>query len=156
MIEIDIPGWKQLRLEFLVLDLNGTLALDGKLLAGVGERLGMLAGQLQVSIVTADTFGRAREELKGLDCKLTILPSTGQDVAKRDAVRRLGPERTAAIGNGRNDRLMLEEAALGMAVVLCEGAAAETLRLADVVCGDINDALDLLLHPLRLTATLRT
>lgn len=156
MIEIDIPGWKRLCLESLVLDFNGTLAVDGKLLPGVWQRLGALADKVHVSVLTADTFGRAREKLDGLNCELTILPASGQDAAKRDAVRRLGPERTAAIGNGRNDRLMLKEAALGIAVILSEGAAVETLLAADAVLTDINDALDLLVHPLRLMATLRS
>ena len=156
MIEIDIPGWKKLRLEFLVLDLNGTLAVDGQLLPGVPERLGKLAGKLNIHVLTADTFGRAGETLADLPCELTILPAGQQDRAKRDHVRRLGEGRTAAVGNGRNDRLMLEEAVLGMAVIQGEGAAAEILPAADVVLTDINAALDLLLHPLRLTAALRS
>jgi soluble P-type ATPase len=60
------------------------------------------------------------------------------------------------VGNGRNDRLMLEAAALGLAVILGEGASSATLAAADAVCLSIADALDLLIHPLRLTATLRS
>ena len=59
------------------------------------------------------------------------------------------------MGNGRNDQLMLEEAALGIAVILEEGAAAVTLSAADVVCTNIVSALELLDNPLRLIATLR-
>lgn len=36
-----------------------------------------------------------------------------------------------------------------------EGAAAQTLMAADIVVRDINDALDLLLNPKRIVATLR-
>jgi soluble P-type ATPase len=61
----------------------------------------------------------------------------------------------AAIGNGRNDQLMLAAAALGIAVVQEEGAAIESLSAADVVLPDIRSALDLLLFPKRLIATLR-
>ena len=39
MIAHKIPGFGALRLEHLVLDYNGTLALDGRLLRGVGPRL---------------------------------------------------------------------------------------------------------------------
>ena len=35
----DIPGSPPLRIRHLVLDLNGTLALDGRLLPGVAEAL---------------------------------------------------------------------------------------------------------------------
>ena len=42
MLEIEIPGFKRLFLANLVLDYNGTMACDGKLIAGVGERLKLL------------------------------------------------------------------------------------------------------------------
>jgi soluble P-type ATPase len=107
-------------------------------------------------VVTADTFDNARSQLEGLPCQLTVLPIGNQDQAKLAFVKRLGSGHTACIGNGRNDRLMLQEAALGIAVVLAEGAAAETLVAADVVCTSIVAALELLQNPLRLTATLRS
>jgi len=37
---------------------------------------------------------------------------------------------TVAIGNGRNDRLMLAAAALGFAFILKEGASSDALRSA--------------------------
>jgi soluble P-type ATPase len=155
MLEISIPGFGPLRLECLVLDYNGTLACDGELLPGVRESLESLAGTLELHVLTADTFGKAAARLDGLPCKLVVLPEGDQDVGKREYVRRLGAKRTAAIGNGRNDRLMLGEAALGIAVIGEEGAAGATLATADVVAPGILSALDLLTNPLRLTATLR-
>ncbi len=156
MIEISVPGYKDLRLEHLVLDYNGTLACDGQLIPGVSRCLEGLAQDLEIHVVTADTFGKAQSQLEGLPCKLVVLPRDGQDVGKRVYVRQLGPERTACIGNGRNDRLMLKEAALGIAVVEEEGAAAETLMAADAVCPSILSAFALLTNPLRLVATLRS
>jgi soluble P-type ATPase len=155
MIEITVPGYKTLRIEHLVMDYNGTLACDGKLLPAVRGALEQLAGTLQLHVVTADTFGKAQSELQPLPCELSILPPEGQDAAKLDYVRKLGPDRTASIGNGRNDRLMLKESALGIAVLEQEGSAADTLQSADVVCPCIASALDLLKNPKRLTATLR-
>ena len=156
MIEVNIPGWKALRLQYLVLDFNGTLAVDGDLIAGVSERLNHLSSMLSVHVVTADTFGKAAAQLEGVSCRLSVLPADGQDTAKLAYVNELGAEGTACIGNGRNDRLMLAGAALGIAVVLQEGASSQSLAAADIVCRDIHSALDLLTHPLRLTATLRT
>ena len=155
MIEIDIPGFGELRLEHLVLDYNGTLAVDGRILFGVQERLERLASQLTIHVITADTFGKAADYLAGIPCQLAILPLGRQDEAKRDFVRELGVEKCVCVGNGRNDRLMLQEAALGIAVLQEEGAAAVTLIAADVVAPDIQSALELLMQPLRLTATLR-
>jgi soluble P-type ATPase len=51
---------------------------------------------------------------------------------------------------------MLAAATVGVAVMQAEGAAAETLAAADIVVATIGDALDLLLRPARLIATLRS
>jgi len=156
MVEIKIPGYKTLQLKHLVLDHNGTLAVDGILLSGVKNRLMALSADLEIHVLTADTFGKARSQLEGVPCKLSILPIDNQDTGKLAYVKKLGAEHTVCIGNGRNDRLMLKEAALGITVILEEGSAVETLTSADVVCKDILSALELLSNPLRLTATLRS
>jgi soluble P-type ATPase len=155
MISVDIPGGSSLHLEHLVLDFNGTLACDGVLLVGVRERLERLSASVRIHVVTADTFNRARAELAGVACQLCVLQPQEQARAKLEYVRRLGVERTAGVGNGRNDALMMEAVALGIAVVQAEGAAPQTLCAADVVVREIGEALDLLTHPQRLAATLR-
>lgn len=155
MIEVEIPGWKSLRLEHLVLDFNGTLAREGVLLQGVREGLTALSSKVVVHVVTADTFGRAGAELEGVPCTLTVLPPGDQARAKLQYTENLGAGGVAAVGNGRNDRLMLERAALGIALIEAEGASSEAVRAADAVCRDVRDALDLLQNPLRLVATLR-
>ena len=156
MIEISVPGFGNLCLSHLVLDYNGTLACDGRLVDGVKEELTRLSGLLDIYVVTADTFGKAKTGLAGIPCELTILPEKAQDKGKLDFINQLGASRTASIGNGRNDRLMLEKSALGIAVLLEEGASSAALASADVVCKDIVTALKLLSHPLRLIATLRS
>ena len=157
MLTINIPGYDELKLNHLVLDFNGTLATDGKLIDGVAERLQTLSGNLQIHLVTADTFGSVKMEVEGIDCKLAILSSNqSQDIAKLEYIEQLDSTATVAIGNGRNDHLMLKSAALGIAVIQTEGAAVETVTAADIVTGDILAALDLLNHPNRLIATLRS
>jgi soluble P-type ATPase len=156
MLIIDIPDYGRLELSHLVLDFNGTLAYDGVLLSGVAAGLTELAGQLEIHVLTADTFGSARTALAALPVSIDILPAPDQAAAKRRFIAELGAARTVAIGNGRNDRLMLEAAALGIAVVLEEGAASVTVQAADVVCTSIEHALGLLTHPQRLVATLRS
>ncbi len=156
MIEIAIPGYKELKLKYLVMDYNGTLACDGKLIDGVSAYLKKLAARLELHVVTADTFGQVRGEIADLPCKLKILPPEEQSEAKRDYVHALGFNRSVCIGNGRNDRLMLERAALSFAVIQEEGAAGETVRAASIVVPDIIRAFEILLEPLRLKATLRS
>ena len=155
MPTFEIPGMGELKLNHLVLDYNGTLAVDGVVLPGVAEELRILAETLSIHVLTADTFGKAGRGLADLPCDLAVLPPGGQDLAKRDFVIGLGAPQCACVGNGRNDRLMLAEAGLGIAVVLGEGAAGVTLAAADVVCTSITSALALLHNPLRLAATLR-
>ena len=155
MLTLSIPGFQVLELEHLVCDYNGTLARDGRLIEGVKDRLDRLAASLSLHVVTADTFGLARAALAGMDLRLTVLPPSGQDLAKAEYVKSIGAMRAVAIGNGRNDRDMLAMAALSIAVVGPEGAAPDTLTAADVVAPDILGALDLLVNPQRLVATLR-
>ncbi len=156
MITVDIPGYRPIELAHLVMDYNGTLAVDGEIEPGVTQALATLSPQMSIHVVTADTFGLAADRLAGCPVQLSVLSPGDQDVAKRNYVDALGAENTVAIGNGRNDRLMLQRAGLGIAVILDEGAAFETLAAADVVCRGILPALDLLTRPLRLKATLRS
>jgi soluble P-type ATPase len=157
MIAIHVPGEERtLDIRHLVLDFNGTLALDGKIKPGVAGLLRELSGQVQVHIVTAGTFGGVEEEVAGIPCVLKVLTGSDQAGQKAGYVEELGREQTACVGNGRNDRAMLERSVLGILVIQEEGAAAESILAADVISTDILSALQLLLHPLRLTATLRT
>ena len=156
MIEIAIPGFGRLSFTDLVCDYNGTLALDGRMRDSVRTRLPRLGERLRLHVVTGDTFGTARAELKHLDCDLVVLPEEDQAAGKERFVLGLGADRCIAIGNGRNDRLMLATSALGIGVCGGEGIAAEAAAACDIVAPDIEAALDLLLEPKRLVASLRS
>jgi len=156
MIEIPIPGYETLQIEHLVFDLNGTIAVDGLIIPSVPELLTNLSNRAYIHVITADTFGKAKVQLRDIPCRLAILKNEKQDEEKLEYVRSLGFHRTVCFGNGRNDRLMLRHAVLGIGVILDEGAAMETLHAADVICPGIIPAIELLSKPLRLTATLRT
>ncbi len=155
MIAINIPGGQQLRLEHLVLDLNGTIALDGRLLPEARERMARLAESLQVHVLTADTHGTARAQCAGTGAQVRTFPRGAAESEKLAIVRNLGAESCCCIGNGRNDRAMCQAAALSVAVVGREGVCAALLPCVDVGVTSITDALDLLLEPQRLVATLR-
>jgi P-type E1-E2 ATPase len=156
MLEVDVPGWQRLRLDELVLDVNGTLTCDGVLLPGVRERVAAMRSILEVRLLSADTFGR----LESIAAELGVAAQRlahGEPEAPQKArfVRDLGAERVVAIGNGANDVAMLSEAALGIAVLGPEGLAVPALLAADVLVASIDDALELLLNPKRLIATWR-
>jgi P-type E1-E2 ATPase len=152
MIRADVPEIGELRLEHLVIDLNGTLADRGALIVGVEERLLAVRELIEVRVLSADTFGTLQELARRLRLDSAAVSS---GVEKLRVVESLGAERCAAIGNGRNDVAMLRAVRLGIAVLGPEGASAEALRAADLVCPSILAALDLLLDPRALAATLR-
>lgn len=156
MIDVDIPGYGLLRLKHLVMDYNGTMAIDGKLIEGVAELLLSLHNDLEIHVVTADTFGIAREQLSGQPVKLSLLSTDNQAIQKFNYIETIGAEFTVAIGNGRNDRYMVKSAKLGIALAQNEGLAIETLTNADILMPDINSALRLLKNHKRLIATLRS
>jgi P-type E1-E2 ATPase len=151
-LRVDIPGRGSLELEHLVLDLNGTLTDRGRLISGVESRLQDLAAAIELHLLSADTFGTLHETGATLGIEARTVASGDQKLA---VVRELGPGRCIVVGNGVNDALALEAAALGIAVVGAEGASGAAIRAADIVCRSIVEALDLLLDPRVLAATLR-
>ena len=148
----EIPGAPLLVLDFLLLDVNGTLTDRGELIDGVAERLQLLAADLPITLLSSDTRGTldGLGQFLGLEA---VRVARGEE--KRAIVAERGAQRCAAIGNGANDAPMLAAAALGIAVVGPEGAGSAAVRAADVVCASILAALDLLLDPRVLASTLR-
>jgi P-type E1-E2 ATPase len=155
MLTIDIPGHGLLELKHLVLDVNGTIAHDGRLLDGVADAVRRLASELDVIVVTADTHGTAAGLQQELGVDLRVIPRGTEAEAKLDLVDELGADGVVAIGNGANDALMLKDAAVGIAVIGGEGACGATVGAADIVVTEIGTALGLLVDPKRLIATLR-
>lgn len=155
MFTLDIPGFGPVRLEHLVSDFTGTLSVDGKILPGVKERFNRIAEFLSIHILTADTFGKARAAMRGVKCEIHILEGKRHDIQKKEYVKMLGMEKVIALGNGKNDRSMLRAARVGIAVCLKEGCATEAITSADILVMSPVDALDLLLNPKRVKATLR-
>ena len=155
MIRVEIPGLGLLEFEYFVTDFSGTLSEDGLLLPGAKEKLNELSGKLKIHVLTSDTFGRAREELKGVNCAIHVLEGEGHVSQKKDYVMNLGAGRVVALGNGNNDVLMLKTARLGIAVCLREGCSREAVEASMILVTSPIDAINLLLRPKRLIATLR-
>jgi P-type E1-E2 ATPase len=155
MVELNIPGRGMIQLEYLVSDVNGTLAIDGKLLDGVARTLLRLTDRVEIHLLTADTHGRQDLIDQQLGVKANRIPPGGEAEAKAQFVRQLGSERVIALGQGRNDAEMLKEAAIGICIASPEGLAVDALLASDLVVPDIHAALALLEKPMRLVASLR-
>jgi soluble P-type ATPase len=168
-LEIVIPGFKtdrfpdgKIMLKHLVMDVNGTLALDGELVNGVLECLRSLEASFEIQLLTADTNKRqpqidAQLQLRkpGKIHKDHARPDEPEHDWKAREVRDLGADSVVAIGNGRNDVGMLQVAALGIAVLNIEGLAREAQGAADLTAADPVSALELLFHKNRVIASLR-
>jgi P-type E1-E2 ATPase len=155
MLEIVIPGFGLIQLSHLVSDFTGTLSVDGQLLPGIEDGLNQLSEKMTIHILTADTFGRAREALARVPCQIHILTGPDHDVQKEEYIKQIDPKKVVALGNGNNDRRMLKTARVGIAVTEEEGCAVAALLAADIHVRSALSALTLLLNPLRLKATLR-
>lgn len=151
-IRIDIPQRGVVELQHAVFDVNGTLAVDGIPIQGTGEKLKKLSEHITIHLITCGTHGN----LAGMQDTLGFpIHEIHRGDEKMRYLQDLGPASVIAFGNGVNDASMLRLAAIGVVVVTPEGIATRTLQGADVVAAGPLQAIDLLLKPNRLIATLR-
>lgn len=155
MVEIKITGWPVLQIHHLVFDVNGTLAFDGNLLEGLAQRIHNLQLFYQIHLITADSNNKQDQIDQILKLKAHRLISGNEAQQKQEYVHSLGVDTVIAVGQGANDALMLQDAALGICVLSKEGTCAEALMHADILVPDIHTAFDLIENPKRIIATLR-
>jgi soluble P-type ATPase len=156
MIKIDIPGSKEINIENLVLDYNGTIAYDGKVLPGVVEILQRIKSKVTLYVLTADTYGTVKKEFENTGIEVHILENDKGTLEKYEFVKHLGLDKTMSIGNGNNDALMLKESVLSIGIMGKEGCSPKVLMNADIIVTDILDALALVEDPIKIKATLRS
>lgn len=150
-----MPGRGTIKLSHLVCDVNGTLALDGKLVEGVTHAIRTLRDRLEIHLLTANTHGTQSQIDFQLNLTAHVLQPGNEAEQKAAYVHSLGADQVVAVGQGANDSLMLRAAAIGICVLSREGVSTDSLLAADLVAPDILSALELLEKPLRLIATLR-
>ncbi len=155
MIELNVPGRGALKLKHLVMDVNGTLAVDGELIDGLIRHISTLSDRLEIHLLTADTHGKQVTIDQQLNLTAVRVAPGNESAQKAEYVRKLGTESVVAIGQGANDADMLKTAALGLCVLSPEGTSVNTLLSADIVVPDIFIAFNLLDNPLRIVASLR-
>jgi soluble P-type ATPase len=109
MLHVHIPDAEDLRLEHLVMDVNGTLSDRGALIDGVAEPLRRLAADLALLVLSADMFGTAEALAAGLRAELGRV-HTGAD-KRAHYIEYRGARRCVAVGNGANDVAMFRAAA---------------------------------------------
>ena len=153
MIQVTIPGREPLQIEHLILDVDGTIALEGTLLPGVVERLHTLQDYVEVHLLTTDHYGTQASIDTQLGLTATVIQHGGTE--KGGYALQLGADNVAALGNGLNDIPLFNTVALRIAVLGPEGLAPGLISASDVLVRDVNEGLDLLLSPDRVVATLQ-
>jgi len=152
-MKITIPGTGELEINTVVLDLNGTLSVGGRIIDGIKDRLDKLKERgLRLILFSGDTRGDAADLAAQLGIEFI---QAGNAQAKFEEICKLDPETCAAIGNGLIDLLKIKAAKIGIVTLQAEGIHTQTLLAADIVVPSILDALDLFLDEQRLIATLR-
>jgi P-type E1-E2 ATPase len=155
MITVPIPGWGELSVEYLMLDFNGTAAVDGKLKKDVRDAIEKISRYIKVFIITADSYDSVDAELAAINVTFIKVNKNASGEEKAKVVRELGPEKVVAIGNGSNDAAMLKEAALGIAVIGDEGCSSAVMKESVILVTDTVKACGLVMHPERILATIR-
>ena len=155
MIKFDIPGWGAMEIENIVLDMNGTIATDGRILPEVKEKINSLSEKIKFYTLTVDTFQTADEEIQDINMELVKVIGKDSRKGKLKFLKTLDIEKTVAMGNGNSDQLILKAAGLGIAILGDEGISISAMKNSDLAVKSISDALDLFLKPKRLIATLR-
>jgi soluble P-type ATPase len=154
MISIQRPGMESLDIHFVLIDFEGTLAMDGRVHPKAKDKVNLLSKRATIYILTKSNREKVEETLKKMKVEILYLTEGDSSQQKLNVLQRLGSHQTAVIGNGLDDVRIMEQAGLGMCVIGKEGSSAEAMAKADLVVNNVLDALDFLLKPLRQRATL--
>lgn len=155
MIKIEVPGRSTYLIDNVVFDYNGTIAENGIINQSTKDNIAKLCEILNVYVLTADTYGSAEKECKGLNLTLKTFPKNNASDFKYEVVKELGGDKTVCFGNGFNDIKMLETAVLSIAVIGEEGMCSKLITSSDIVVKSIEDGINLLINQKSLIATLR-
>lgn len=155
MIELNIPGITNLKIEHAIFDMNGTLSENGIIKERVKVLLNKLANHVAIQIITSDTFGNANESVKGINAELKIIKGNNSAQKKTELVYELGYSKTVVIGNGYNDHAMFKQGVIGIGIMGTEGLAVKAVLQCDIIINSVENAIGLLLNPKKLVATLR-
>lgn len=156
MIVYKIPGRETLEIHNLVLDYNGTIAVNGKLIDGVKDLINKLSNELNIYILTADTYGTVEKECKDLNAKILTFPKENAGESKRKIVKELNGYKTICIGNGYNDIPMFKESILSIGIMEGEGSSGELIANSTIVSRSIVEALRIVYNKTMVKATLRS
>ncbi|HBF88251.1 MAG TPA: hypothetical protein DDX39_06375 [Bacteroidales bacterium] len=150
----EIPNGEIIQIETIILDLNGTLSVYGK----VAESTVKLIQELKkldykLYLISGDIRGDAKRVSDELGLTLYIAKTSDE---KAKVVENLNPETCAAIGNARIDIGTFKKSKIAIATLQSEGIHTGIFPYVDIIVPSIDDALRLFIDKESLSGTLRT
>ncbi len=147
------PNNSELFIETIVLDLNGTLAVNGKVSEETKSRILKLKSMAyRLVLISGDIRGNASVIAEDLEIEL-FLGANSQE--KAEQMQQFDKDKTAAIGNARIDIGTFDNAAISIATLQSEGIHSGIINHVDLIVPSIDDALNLFIDIKSLEATLR-
>ncbi|MFH1649631.1 MAG: hypothetical protein ABIA93_03710 [Candidatus Woesearchaeota archaeon] len=152
-MKYEVPYGKTFEIDTLVLDLNGTLSVNGKIPKGVKERIDkLIALGFKIILFTGNQRGTADKCCNDLRIEYKVAQTSKE---KEVEMLKLDVNKCAAIGNARIDIGTFKHAKLSILTLQAEGIHAKAIPYADIIVPSILDALDLFINKDSLCATLR-
>jgi P-type E1-E2 ATPase len=149
----NLPHGENIEIKTLVLDLNGTLTVHGKVPEGVHEQIDQLRNLgFRIVLLSGDVRGTAKDIAEKIRIELIIAKSADE---KEEAILKLEPQTCASIGNARIDIGTFKHARVSILTLQAEGIHAETIQYADIIVPSIQDALSLFIDKKSFEATMR-
>jgi P-type E1-E2 ATPase len=149
----NIPKGETIEINTIVLDLNGTLTVNGKLESSTEKLVKQLQNKgFRLVLISGDIRGNAKTIADNLGMDL-YLGSTSDEKAAQ--MQQFDKNKTAAIGNARIDIGTFENAKISIATLQSEGIHTAIIKHADIIVPNIDNALQLFLDKKSLEGTLR-
>jgi len=155
MIKIDIIGRKKIEIDAIICDFNGTIANNGEVDQGIKNILNKLSRDVEIYVLTADTYGNVRKKLADYPVIIKVFNGKSALESKKEIVEEIGPSRCICIGNGFNDFGMLDIAEVSIVIMGKEGFYLPLLSVADIGFKSSIDALEAIYNVKPIVATLR-
>jgi len=145
---------EKLTLNKIILDLNGTITLKGKIIKGVKEKIAKLRKLgFEIFILTGDARGNAKKIANELNVNYLIAINSRE---KAKIMKTLNPKECVAIGNARIDIGMFKNAKIRILTLQAEGIHAKAIPYVDIIIPSILDALDLFIDKNSFLATMKS
>jgi soluble P-type ATPase len=156
-MKYEVPEVGVIELKTLILDLNGTLSVNGHIPSRAPVQLVELKKLgFRIILLTGDQRGTADDLCKELGIEYRVAKNAEEKgKALDDLGDEIDKETTVSVGNARIDIGTFIRSKVSIATLQDEGIHVGILKHVDILVPSITAALDLLIDPNTFCATMR-